>query len=155
MKTIASFASSTTTCGARLDQKGKLKPMLRLREMKDTLAQLMEDVVNLTRTVSRGQGGHHRPGGPHPPNYPDHNFTFPGPSLRGRTQGWRGLQSSSCCCSNYNLKIKLVQAWSNLLVPGVLSCVLYWWQTCLVFAWPNQPVIPSKTGVIPPRTQIR
>ena len=54
--------------------------------MKDTLAQLMEDVVNLTGTVSRGQGGHHRPGGPqlliaHSPNYPDLNFPFPGPDF--------------------------------------------------------------------------
>ena len=50
------------------------------RELMDTLAQLREEVVHVTQAVSTGQGGHPRPGGPHPPNYPDPDFPFPGPN---------------------------------------------------------------------------
>ena len=50
---------------------------LRHREVVETLAQLGEEVVQLTQAMSRGQGGHPRPGGPRPPFYPDPDVPFP------------------------------------------------------------------------------
>ena len=48
------------------------------REVIESMAQMREEVAQLTQAISRGQGGGHpRPGGPRPPHYPDPDFPFP------------------------------------------------------------------------------
>ena len=50
----------------------------RHREVMESLAQMKEEVAQLTQSLSRSQGrGHPRPGGPRPPHYPDPDFPFP------------------------------------------------------------------------------
>lgn len=55
----------------------KVEKEERHREVMESLAQMREEVAQLSQALSRG---HPRPGGPRPPpHHPDPDFPFPGP----------------------------------------------------------------------------